>query len=174
MTEVIVDTNVAVVANDQNTEIIASCVDACKLFLIGIAAGQVVLVDGADEIRAEYARAVGMGRPYQLGAQFLVHVLRHQYDVRVVRRIDLPRRPDDTFEDFPDVPELSMFDLSDRKFAVLARKTGTPVTNATDSDWADFRDALNAHGIKVDFLCGCRKDDWFTDPRRIVRPRATR
>ena len=164
MTEVIIDTNVAVVANEQSAIVDPACAIACKRFIGGIIdSGQVVLLDSADEIRAEYARAVRMGRPYQLGAQFLLHVLQHQYDDRHVRRVNLARRPDGTFADFPDTPELAAFDRSDRKFAALARKTGIPVTNATDSDWADHAPALKAHGIAVDFLCGF-------DTARRVRP----
>lgn len=169
MTEVIVDTNVVVVSNEQNTDVVDSCVNACKRFIAGIASGRVVLLDAADEIRAEYAQAIRMGRPYQLGAQFLLHVLQHQYDSRHVRRVDLEKRPDGGFADFPDTPELATFDRADRKFAVLARKTGTAVANATDSDWADHVSALNAHGIAIDFLCGCQKAGWFKPTRRRSR-----
>jgi hypothetical protein len=166
MTEVIVDTNVAVVANGQNNDVVQSCRDACARFIIDIQAGRVVLIDSADEIRAEYAQAVSMGRPYQLGAQFLLHVLQNQYNSRHVRRIDLSKRSDGSFEDFPDTPDLAAFDRSDRKFAALARKTGVAVANATDSDWADHSALLNAHGIAVDFLCGQGTGDWFKRKRR--------
>ncbi len=161
MTEVIVDTNVAVVANGQNDDVVGSCRDACTRFIAEIPHGRVVLIDSADEIRAEYARAVGMGRPYQLGAQFLLYVLRYQHDSRHVRRIDLPKRPDGGFADFPDTPDLATFDPSDRKFAALARQTGVAVANATDSDWADHIASLNAHGVAVAFLCGDTKSNWF-------------
>ncbi len=170
MTEVIVDTNVAVVANGQNNGVVDSCKDACTRFIAEIHAGRIVLIDSADEIRAEYAKAVRMGRPYQLGAQFLLHVLRHQHDTRHVRRIELPKRPDGAFGDFPDTPDLASFDRSDRKFAALARKTGIAVANATDSDWADYKVSLNAHGIAVDFLCGCDKTEWFKRKRRRRQP----
>ena len=75
-------------ANEQDANVVNACVAACKQFIAGIHAGRVVLLDSADEIRAEYAKAVAMGRPYQLGSQFLLHVLQHQYDSRRVRRVD--------------------------------------------------------------------------------------
>lgn len=165
MTDVIVDTNVAVVANGQNADVVDACVNACKRFIAGIQAGRVVLLDSSDEIRTEYAKALRIGRPYQLGARFLLHVLQHQYDTRYIRRVDLPKRSDGGFIDFPEAAGLTTFDQSDRKFAALARRTRIAVSNATDSDWVDHRSALNANGIAVDFICGGRKTDWFAqDP----------
>ena len=169
MTGVIVDTNVPVVANGQNPDVADACIDACKLFIAGIPGKRVVLLDTADEIRAEYAQALRNGRPYQLGDQFLLFVYQHQYDSRHVRRVDLPKHPDDAFVDFPAARELATFDRADRKFAALARKTGIAVTNATDSDWADHAPVLNAHGISVEFLCGCKKANWFKQSRRRQR-----
>lgn len=162
MSEVIVDTNVAVVANRQAPNVAGGCVDACIQFLASARTDHIVLIDEGDEIRAEYAEALQMRRPYELGAQFLVHVLQQQFNVARVRRVDLVKNHVGAFVDFPTVPELANFDLSDRKFAALARKTGAAVTNAVDSDWADSLAALNANGIGVDFLCGCNKATWFT------------
>ena len=102
-----------------------------------------------------------MGRPYQLGAQFLIHVLQNQHGDRHVRLVRLARDAAGDFVDFPKVAELARFDRSDRKFAALARRTGVAVTNATDSDWADSLPSLNANGIAVTFLCGCDKTKWF-------------
>lgn len=162
MTEVIVDTNVAVVANMQNPQVVQSCIDACAVFMAEVVAQHVVLLDDEDAIRQEYAGALLMPRPHPLGAQFLVLLLQQQYNPARVRRVSLPRNAAGEFVDFPAAPELAGFDPSDRKFAALARKTGVAVTNAADSDWADNLTALNANGIAVDFLCGCDKTKWFT------------
>lgn len=161
MSEVIVDTNVAVVANRQNCDVVESCVDACISFLVEARDNHVVLVDSGDELRAEYAKALRLSRPFGLGGAFLLHILRHQYDTTRVRRIDLTKGVDGAFADFPTVAELASFDQDDRKFAALAKKSGTAVSNATDSDWADHLPALEANGISVDFLCGCDKTRWF-------------
>jgi len=161
MAEVIIDTNVAVVANRQSPKVAQECIDACAEFLAVARAEHVILLDQDDEIRAEYARALSMGRPYQLGAQFLVHVLQHQHGARHVRLVHLPKDAAGMFADFPTVAALAKFDLSDRKFAALGRRAGVPVTNATDSDWAAHLPALNANGIAVNFLCGCDKTKWF-------------
>lgn len=162
MSDVIIDTNVAVVANGQSTEVVSSCVNACMRFLTRAKTEHVVLLDGGDEIRAEFAKALQHRRPYELGAQFLIYVLQQQWNPDRVRIVHLDRTAQGGFVDFPSDPELATFDPSDRKFAALARKTGTPVTNATDSDWADSLAALNANGISVHFLCGCDKTAWFS------------
>lgn len=162
MTEVIVDTNVAVVANEQNDGVATSCIDACKIFVATARDQHVVLVDDADAIRQEYAQALQQSRPYGLGALFLQHIYQHQYNLARVRRVALPVAASGEYADFPNDPALAAFDPSDRKFAALARRTGISVTNATDSDWIDNIAALNAYGITVDFLCGHNKEDWFT------------
>lgn len=159
--EVIIDTNVAMVANHQNNEVQEDCRDACILFLADAKNNHVVLVDSGDAIRTEYAAALAQSRPYQLGAQFLVHLYQNQWDPRRVRVVDLEKQPGGEYVDFPAVQDLANFDPSDRKFAALSRITGVPVTNATDSDWADSLVALNENGIAVNFLCGCDKSTWF-------------
>jgi hypothetical protein len=97
-----------------------------------------------------------------LGTLFLQHIYQHQFNPARVRRVPLPLAAGGGYADFPDDPALANFDPSDRKFAALARKTKTPVTNAIDSDWADNMDALKANGIAVNFLCGYDKEKWFT------------
>lgn len=163
MSEVIIDTNVAVVANRQNPDVVENCADACIIFLAKAKSEHVILLDDGDEIRAEYARALQLRRPYELGAQFLIYVLQRQYDSNRVRRIELTKTGAGEFSDFPQDPGLATFDRSDRKFAALAKVTGADVINATDSDWIDFQPALNANGISVNFLCGCNKAIWFVE-----------
>jgi hypothetical protein len=159
--KVIIDTNVMMVANHQNTEVTSMCQEVCVEFLIKARADYVVLIDSGDEIRSEYARALQDRRPYQLGALFLQHILQHQWDANRVRRVDLEKTKVGAFTDFPDDPELSSFDLSDRKFVALAKKTKVAVTNAVDSDWVDSLHALNMNGIEVNFLCGRDKSKWL-------------
>lgn len=161
MSDTIIDTNVMVVANRQNAAVADECQDACIRFLIEARTSRVVLIDSGDEIRAEYARALQTSPPHQIGAQFLFHIYQQRYDPRRVRIVDLAKTPEGEFVDFPQTGGLAAFDVSDRKFAALARSTGTAVTNATDSDWLDFREMLQADGIAVDFLCGCERRRWF-------------
>jgi hypothetical protein len=161
MTDVIIDTNVAVVANRQNLAVMNSCVEACILFLVKAQAEYVVLIDVGDEIRAEYAKALSLSRPQGLGALFLLHILQHQFNPERVRRIDLRKNIAGEFLDFPSVRELMDFDRDDRKFAALAKFTNTAVSNAVDSDWADYLTPLTQNGITVHFVCGCDKSNWL-------------
>lgn len=106
MTDFIIDTNVAVIANRQNTEVAPECVDACIQFLSEIVNNHIVLLDQGDEIRKEYSNAIATARPYQLGAQFLVHIIRKLGDCRHVRQVHLPKDELGEFIDFPNDPQL--------------------------------------------------------------------
>ena len=59
------------------------------------------------------------------------------------------------FEEFPGAPSLAGFDMDDRKFVAvaLASGTGPEILNASDTDWWDFREPLERHGVRVNFLC---------------------
>jgi hypothetical protein len=103
-----------------------------------------------------------MRRPYELGAQFLIHVLQQRHNPARVKQVRLDKMDTGAFANFPNTADLAAFDRSDRKFAALSRKTNVPVTNATDSDWFNHLAPLNANGIKVNFICGCDKSKWFT------------
>lgn len=142
MTDVIVDTNVAVVANGQSAKVVLDCLEASIRFLIEVVDRHTALIDDGDAIRSEYSLAISDARPHQVGAQFLVHLLRNMGNEARVRPVHLPKNLDGEYSDFPDDSRLAAFDRSDRKFAALARRTQTPVTNATDSDWATFETAL--------------------------------
>lgn len=161
MTDFIIDTNVAVVANMQNEHVVSSCIDACISLIASIPGNHRIVIDESDQVRTEYAGALAMGKPFQLGAQFLVHVLRHQFDSKHVLRLALDQLEDGSFADFPTSPGLATFDPSDRKFVALAVRSGVPVTNAVDSDWADSAQDLEAAGVVVNFLCGSDKSSWL-------------
>jgi len=163
MTDVIIDTNVAVIANDQDPDVVESCIDVCKLFLISVMHDKIVLLDEEGEILSEYLGAISRDKPHGLGARFLFNLLQQQYNAERFCRTPLPKGANGEFLDFPNDQQLAGFDPSDRKFAALARNKNTPVTNATDSDWANFRTPLHANGIQVNFLCGCDPDAWFGD-----------
>ena len=111
---------------------------------------------------AEYMKALKVARPYQLGAQFVLHVQREQYNTRYVRRVDLAKTADGDFVDMPAAPSLAAFDRDDCKFAALSANTGVAVTNATDSDWAHHCVDLTMNGVTIEFLCGCEPQLWFS------------
>ena len=59
------------------------------------------------------------------------------------------------FAEFPTDPALAGFDREDHKFAAvaLAHQPGARVLNATDEDWWEYRKALEANGVQIEFLC---------------------
>jgi len=163
MTIAIVETNVAVIANDQNDEVVETCVDSCKQFLIEVYENRSILLDDAGDVLVEYIKAISDGRPHGFGARFLFHVLQNQYDPARCTRLNLQRDTQRMFADFPGDPRLDEFDRTDRKFAVLSLLSNVAVTNATDSDWVNFRVPLQENGIRVDFLCSDNPEGWFAE-----------
>jgi hypothetical protein len=158
---VVVDTNVPIVANGRGNGNQPS--PACQLATIqcleGILSGKMILLDFAGDIQAEYRRYLNPRGQPGVGDRFYQAVLNCQ--VESVMRIDLEKRPDGSFSQFPQDHDLQNFDPSDRKFAALARQQHAPVINATDSDWLDHRAALERNGIQVEFVCGCDSATWF-------------
>ena len=162
----VVDTNVAIVANGRPDRARGGrrpSID-CRLAAIDclealLNRGQIV-VDQAGEIQAEYRRHLHPSGQPGVGDQFYRAVIN---DAARIRRVRMQRRQDGSYAAFPDDPALATFDLSDRKFAAVARQARVPVANAVDGDWLDHRAALAARGIEVDCVCGCIKADWFED-----------
>ena len=157
----IVDTNVAIVAN-QRDDAPASidCVRRCITLLNEFQRDQRLLVIDDDwHILREYQhRLRSTGQP-GVGDAFLLWVLTNRTNPRRCELVHIT--PRDTqedhwdFEEFPNAPALQGFDRSDRKFVAvaLAHQEHPPVVNATDSDWWDYRDALAAHDVRVEFVC---------------------
>ena len=165
MTRVVVDTNVPIVANgrpDPSNGGRAPSVE-CQLsainFLEETLATRRVLLDLAGKIQAEYRRHLNPHGQPGVGDRFYQQLLMSA-PMRV-ERLDLPRDAAGGYEDFPKDIQLHTFDPSDRKFVAMARRADAPVANATDTDWLHHRDALNASGVMVQFICGCDSHDWF-------------
>lgn len=111
------------------------------------------------DMLAEYRRLLSPSGQPGVGDRFLYEVLVN-YGERV-ERIDLEKRADGSFVDFPDDARLASFDHDDRKFAAASRKCQVPVVNATDTDWLNHREILAENGIEVEFLCGLNRGTWF-------------
>lgn len=159
MSRRVIDSNVAIVANGRSTNAGPKCRAASIDALAGILREGQIVIDAAGEMVDEYRRYCSpQGQP-GIGDLFFREVLMN-YAGRV-ERIDLIKRPDGSFVDFPDDQALKTFDLSDRKFAAAARKVGIPVVNSTDSDWLEHRDALARNGVKVEFVCGLNAQLWL-------------
>ncbi len=153
------DTNVGIVANGRETNASPTCRQAAIDALASILRNGRIVVDAGGEIQREYRNYFNPSGQPGVGDRFYREVLINYRGK--VERIDLERRPDGSFVDFPDDPDLAAFDPADRKFAAVARKGGVPVLNATDTDWLNHHDALVRNGISVEFVCGLDGTAWF-------------
>ncbi len=154
---VVADTNVAVVANALSEQASEDCVEACAERLEGIMRGEVKLVlDDNWQILGEYAQNLH-STGTDVGDRFLRWVLRNwrnpeRCDLIHITPVD---GSDNEFQEFPPDPALNDFDRADRKFiaVAIAHSERPPILQAVDSQWWDFRDALQENGVTVAFIC---------------------
>lgn len=171
----VVDTNVPIVANGRTDGSrgarppVRSCRLAAVNFLDALLRQGTVLLDAAGEIQEEYRRHLSPSGQPGVGDRFYQAVIHSGR----VERIQLPKGQDGTYADFPADPALATFDDSDRKFVALGLQANAPVAVATDSDWVQAKTALNAHGLKIHFLCGEDPAQWF-DPVAVGAPEQAR
>ena len=156
MMAVIVDTNVAVVANGQSSQASPNCVDTCINRLEGIIRGEEKLVlDDMWAILGEYMRNLRSSGEPGAGDRFLLWLLRNKDTQCDLVSITPVNGSDNAFEEFPDDPALDDFDPADRKFIAVAcaHSEKPPILQAVDSKWLDFRDAFRRNGVTVVFIC---------------------
>ncbi len=168
MNAVIIDTNVFVVANGkaaapQTTE---KCVVLCRARLAEILRGsEKILLDDKKRIIQEYKNnlnAKGRGHGDRFWQELVRIMWRQNGEQEKVIKVPItPLAGNGTdFEEFPnDDASLKDFHKKDRKFVAVAlayqHDSGqeVPILQAEDSGWAEFRDALAAHGVQVDSIC---------------------
>jgi len=157
MASVVVDTNVALVANGKAGQADIRCVSKCLQELKATRNGRQLLLDDAGLILQEYLKQKPHGFPQGPGDAFLVWVYDNQANPIHIRVVPVTLLPGDLrgFAEFPDDPELMGFDQDDRKFVAVALASGNapPILNATDTDWWIYRSALVRNGVRVKLLC---------------------
>lgn len=165
MTDWVVDTNVAIVANGHNVDgddgppPSVACRLAAVQFLQGLLKRHVVLLDSDGAIQTEYRTYLNPAGQPGVGDRFYQVVLHSSPDR--VRRVDLPKTQAEEYLDLPNSLILAGFDPSDRKFAALANRENAPIANAVDSDWIEHAGTLAGEGIVVHNLCGPDPAHWF-------------
>ena len=154
-TEVVVDTNVPVVANGKTDQAGWACEAACIRALIQVQAERRTLLDDKGLIFKECQKRLNFSGQPGLGDAFFKWLWENQANPQHCRIVPVTVHADRVFSEFPDDPRLSSFDLSDRKFVAvaLASETGPQVLNAVDRDWWDHCQALAENGVAVVFLC---------------------
>lgn len=156
MTELVIDTNVGVVANSRHPEASIECIESC-ITALEDARRRVVLVDDGLRIFSEYRRHFsGTGQP-GAGDAFFKWLWDNQGNRKFCHQITITAvaGTDDDFEEFPRDPDLIGFDRSDRKFVAVALANGNSpaILNASDRDWRLFYRPLANNGVRVTFLC---------------------
>lgn len=155
--DVVVDTNVAVIANGRHGGASTGCVAASASALERVMRAGKVYVDDGGEIVQEYrSNLAASGQPGP-GDAFLKWILTHEWSGQKVVRVALtPKTCDPTdYEELPAPPIDVRYDPSDRKF--LAVSTAHPrrpcLLQALDSKWWGWREALGRHGVSIRFIC---------------------
>ena len=153
---VIIDTNVAIVANNRSSATDLDCLNACILALTQ-ARQQVILMDDVHRIFIEYRRHLSHSGQPGAGDAFFRWLWNNQANPRHCRLIAITTLESDDadFEEFPKDAELVTFDRNDRKFVAVALASGIApvILNATDTDWWIYRKALERNHVHVQFLC---------------------
>ena len=157
MAPVVVDTNVALVANGAAHQASAACMLKCLQQLQEIVAGGQVILDSAHSILDEYLKQKPHGFPQGPGDLFIVWVDDNQANTSRCKVVPVTPLANDprAFDEFPGDPALTSFDRDDRKFVAVARASpdGPPILNAADTGWWPFRETLARYGVRVEFLC---------------------
>ena len=152
---VVMDTNVAMVANGQAEQAGSQCRQDCISALQQIQQGKIILLDAGRLIIVEYLHNLNLSGQPGVGDRFFKWLWQNQANYRHCRVFAITPHPKRGFAEFPDDQALADFDPSDRKFVAVAIASGAnpPVWNASDTDWRQYRDALAKHGIAVHFIC---------------------
>lgn len=155
---VVIDTNVAIVANCSYEAASVNCEERCIQALLDARDGDgVILVDDKQLIFKEYRKHLSHAGQPGVGDAFFRWLWNNQANPACCRQVMITHADPEgrVFEEFPDSPDLSGFDRSDRKFVAVAlvSEENPNILNATDSDWWEFREVLLRHGLRLEFLC---------------------
>ena len=155
---VIVDTNVAVVANGESAQASEECEETCINRLEQIMHGEMKLILDADWIILdEYSRNLNSNGKPCTGDRFLAWSLRNRTNPEQCELVSITpvANLENEFEEFPKDPELENFDPADRKFVAvaLAHPEKPPILEAVDKQWWQLRGAFRRNGVTVEFIC---------------------
>jgi hypothetical protein len=154
---VVIDTNVAVVANGRAAQAGPHCVLACIDSLEEARQRRLILLDDGMRILDEYRQNLSLRGQPGPGDAFFKWLWDNQANTEHCLRVPITPRGDrgPGFEEFPDDDALACFDSEDRKFVAVGLGYGRDfrIWNASDTDWWHFRHELTRHGVEVEFLC---------------------
>jgi hypothetical protein len=155
MMRAVIDTNVLLVANGQHEDISPDCVIECIRRLQAIQQSGITVIDDGYRILDEYQRKTRLKPPVGVGDKFLKWLLRKADNHAHVEQVQITETAENCYAEFPDSSLELLFDPPDRKFAAVAyvHPNKPPILQAADCKWLDWRLALQAKGVYVEFLC---------------------
>ena len=155
MMRAVIDTNVLLVANEQHAEASLDCVAVCVRLLQSMQANGITVIDDSFLILKEYQNKTQLQPPKGVGDIFLKWLLRNAGKTLHVEQVSVSETAENTFAEFPDAELQLLFDAPDRKFVAVANAHSQkpPILQAVDCKWLDWWQALQANGVRVDFLC---------------------
>lgn len=155
MDEVVIDTNVLLVANGNHADVSPACVTSCVKRLTQARENAVIVVDNGYRILSEYRKKLDPNGAKGVGGAFLKWLLQQQDNPCRVHQVALTDHGEDQFNEFPDPALETAFDPPDRKFAAVAHAhpSKPPVWQAADCKWLSWWQALAQAGVRVEFLC---------------------
>jgi hypothetical protein len=151
----VVDTNVLVTANHRNGSSY-TCASNCAQALLWIKASGCLAIDDRDRVLSEYRRYCSHSGQPGVGDYFFRWIYDSLGQEDLVCRVTLsPRGDSGDFAEFPAHPDLAKFDLKDKKFVAVANahQDKPPILQASDTKWWGWKEALQACGLTVEFLC---------------------
>ncbi len=155
MMRVVIDTNVLLVANGQHVDVSTECVTECVRRLQTMEKTGVTVIDDGFRILGEYQHKTSLNPPKGVGDVFLKWLLRQAGNPARVEQVSLTETAENCFAEFPDPALEPLFDAPDRKFAAVAHvhPDKPTILQAADCKWLDWWPALQAKGVRVEFLC---------------------
>jgi hypothetical protein len=155
----VVDTNVPIIANHiigavRSDDIPDQCILACIEAIESVIQKKALVIDIENEIFDEYKSNLSMSGQPGYGDAFMKWVHYTGPSLPASQRVAITKIGD-SYKEFPDHPELTNFDLSDRKFVAVANAhpKKPPILEAADSKWWGWKQPLEEVGITVWFLC---------------------
>ena len=150
----VVDTGVAVVANGE-ADVSLECEVACVRLLRALVAEGHLVLDALDLIFTEYRRRLALSGQPGPGDEFMRWVFTNRYNPNRCTLVTLtPTNPEgDEFEEFEITSGLETFDRADRKFAAVAKISGSEIAVAVDRGWTRHEPSLRACGVVLRFIC---------------------
>ena len=151
----VIDTNVLRVAAKQHDDVSDECVETCVKYLLLMHKDGVVFIDDSYKILGEYLKNPPLLKSNETGKKFLKWLLQNQSNPQRVVQVVITETATDWFTEFPDQALQTSFDPPDRKFVAVAHAhpEKPPVWQAADCKWLDWWPALQAKGVRVEFLC---------------------